>query len=102
MQPTLGRIVHYVLSEQDAQAINKRRADFAAACEANGGPPPAGWIAHVGNTAVAGQYFPAKIVAIGEGGAVNLQVALDGTDIHWATSRAEGSDHGTWRWPPRV
>jgi hypothetical protein len=28
--PSIGRIVHYILSDEDADAINRRRADFGA------------------------------------------------------------------------
>jgi hypothetical protein len=30
MKPTIGRIVHYKLTEQDAQAINLRRREACA------------------------------------------------------------------------
>ena len=101
MKPSIGRIVHYKLSAHDAEAINRRRADFAAA-------PPAstGFQAHVGNTAEAGQVFPAMIVRVfdpeGDSGTSNLQVSLDGNDLYWATSRKTGEGEGTWAWPPRV
>ncbi|MGW1059367.1 hypothetical protein [Micromonospora rubida] len=99
MQPTIGRIVHYTLTEQDAEAINRRRADFADSLPAN-----TGFQAHVGNHAEAGQTFPAEVVRTFGGSAVNLQVRLDGSDTYWATSRTEGEPdkQGCWIWPPRT
>ena len=110
MKPTIGRIVHYKLSNADAQAINKRRDDATAfqrvvAPNAEPGMPGAtGHQLHVGNRAEAGQIFPAQIVRVfdPEGGTSNLQVTLDGNDTYWATSRPAGEDEGTWAWPPRV
>lgn len=101
MQPTIGRVVHYALTADDAKAINKRRADFAAASKGKDGPAPTGYVAHMGNEAVAGQYYPAMIVAMFDGNdsKANLQVWLDGSDTFWATSRPEGSEPGAWRWP---
>lgn len=96
MQPTIGRIVHYTLSEYDADAIMQRRAaggtvsDMAAA----GGT--------VANMVAAGQTYPAMVVRTFGGDAANLQVFLDGNDTYWATSRTEGDQPGTWAWPPRA
>lgn len=97
MQPSVGRIVHYKLSEVDAEAINRRRDDFDTA-----NPGATGFQAHIGNRAEAGQTFPATVVRTFGGDAVNLQVSLDGTDTYWATSRTPGDDPGQWCWPPRV
>ena len=85
--PTIGCIVHYRLSEQDAEKINQRRAVDSGA----------------GNRAVVDQVFPAMVVRTFGGPAVNLQVFLDGDDTYWATSRSEGDEQGGhWHWPPRV
>jgi hypothetical protein len=94
MQPSIGQIVHYTLTEYDAAAINKRREDAKAA----------GAVTqfHVGNHATAGDVCPAMIVATFGGPAANLQVVLDGTDTYWATSRTEGTAPGTWAWPARI
>jgi hypothetical protein len=101
MNPTIGCIVHYKLSAYDAESINRRRTDSAAAAPGN-----TGFQVHVGNQAEAGQVFPATIVRIfdpeGGSGTSNLQVALDGNDTYWATSRRTGDEEGTWAWPPRV
>lgn len=110
MTITIGRIVHYMLTEQDAKSINVRRADFKA-FEAShkhphepGTPNATGHIAHVGNHAEAGQVFPATVVRVFDPSTTtaNLQVTLDGNDTYWATSVAEGEGQGRWSWPPRV
>lgn len=94
-----GRIVHYVLREQDAQQITRRRL--------NGALPegwPTGAQAHTGNPVVAGEHVPAIIVKVwphefGDEPGVNLQCLLDGNDSFWVTStrfddsKAEGTCH---------
>lgn len=96
MKATIGRIVHYALTDHDAAAINRRRGDALASDTGQ-----TGRIIHVGNTVAAGLVFPAMVVR-DWGASVNLQVYLDGNDIYWATSRSEGEGPGTWMWPPRV
>lgn len=113
MTPSIGRVVHYTLTEQDAQAINKRRTDYDLFRRQFSGPSAPGTAgadghqAHVGNRAEEGQVFPADVVRVFPGGSevngvCNLQVKLDGNDTYWATSRVEGDKPGTWAWPPRV
>ncbi|MFJ2006987.1 hypothetical protein [Streptomyces chartreusis] len=106
MKPSIGRIVHYTLSEHDAAEINRRRADFARYVK-NGGlhGGGTGYVAHVGNQAREGDVYPAMIVRVfGETpeSAVNLQVFLDGNDAFWATSRTLGEGPFHWAWPERV
>lgn len=96
---TPGRIVLYVLSAQDAAAINSRRIEVAQ--------QTIGMTAHrLGNEAREGQLYPAMVVATFGGPTVNLQVLLDGSDSYWATSRAEtdadGREPGRWFWPTRA
>ena len=86
MPPSLGRIVHYTLSDYDAAAITQRRKDDST----------------VANLVCGGQVFPAIVVRVFGGTTINLKVFLDGDDTYWATSRVEGADQGTWCWPPRV
>lgn len=89
MTPTLGRIVHYTLSEWDADAITATRSTLGIQ----------------GNAARAGDVRAAIIVQVWgttPGSAVNLQVLMDGPDAYWATSRCEGEGPNTWAWPPRV
>jgi hypothetical protein len=96
---TPGRIVHYTLSAQDAEAINRRRTDAQREGAGNSGK-----IVHVGNHASEGDLYPAMVVRSFGGPSVNLQVWLDGNDTYWATSRSEGEPHtpGKWAWPARV
>lgn len=111
MTPTIGRIVLYKLTEQDAASINIRRSDFKA-FEAGhkhphepGQPAASGHIAHVGNSASAGDVYPAMVVRTwGDtpGSAINLQVHLDGNDLFWVTSATEGDEPRNWSWPPRA
>ena len=94
--PTLGRSVHYTLTEQDVSAI-------VAARSIRAGTP--------GNSVKAGDIYPATIVRVwnieGSPPSCNLQVHLDGPDIFWATSRYQagtapsGFNSGTWQWPTR-
>jgi hypothetical protein len=103
-QPSIGRIVHYRLSDYDAAAINKRRAD-ANNPDANGvtlARQETGAQIHHGNHAAVGDVCPAMVVQTFGGDAANLQVFLDGNDTYWATSRPNGDDNGTWHWPERV
>ena len=92
MHPTIGRIVHYKLNDTDADLITQRRNRI-------------GTLALMGNMALAGHTYPAAVVRVfsddGEP-VINLQVLLDGNDTYWATSRKEGTEPGTWCWPPRV
>jgi hypothetical protein len=101
--PSVGRIVHYRLSEQDATEINRLRDDTRVRMAAGGGYAP-GVQVHQGNCASAGDLCPAVIVRVFNPASptVNLQVLLDGTDTVWATSRVPGDEPGQWSWPPRV
>lgn len=80
---TLGRVVLYTLSAQDADAIN-------------------GTHSLKRNTAREGDVYPAVVVRVWTAPLVNLQVWYDGAGTYWGTSRTEGDKPGTWRWPPRV
>ena len=76
--PTIGRIVIYKLSEEDAATIQIRRVEGTQASMA------------LANHAHAGQEFPAMVVRTwGDqpDSRVNLKVFLDGADNFWATSR---------------
>jgi len=100
--PTLGRIVHYTLSEQDAEAINRRRKD---ARDSAASLDKTGYVAHVGNDVSAGDVYPLIITKVWGGtptSAVNGQVLLDGNDTFWATSVAIGEGPRTFAWPPRI
>lgn len=87
MAPTVGRIVHYQLSDADCMSIRQLPG------------------AH--NPVHEGQVLPAVVVAVFTVGdtspaPANLQVLLDGDGSYWATSRLEGDAPGTWAWPPRT
>ncbi|HEY1668540.1 MAG TPA: hypothetical protein VGG54_22845 [Trebonia sp.] len=112
MKPTLGATVIYKLSEQDAEDINRRRGDAdefrrtLPRTEAirSGSRGRSGHVMHFGNPAAAGDEHPAQVVRLpspewAEQTAVNLQVHLDGNDLHWAPSRGQGTGHGEWQWP---
>ena len=100
MTPTIGRIVHYCLTEQDAESINRRRVSLHL------DPVTEGYVFHTGNHASVGDVFPAMIVRVNSSGAsINAQVSLDGNDTLWVTSVTETVDRimpGGWFWPPRV
>lgn len=121
MQPTIGRIVIYVLSESDATQINRRRTSGSAIAERikNNGAPiaqvvnlpdtwPLGAQAHIGNWVSAGHEFPCIISQVwpnefGENvPGINGQVFLDGNDTLWVTSAKEGAEAGQWYWPVKA
>lgn len=96
--PSIGRTVHYTLSEQDADAINRRRAD--APLPSN--HPRDGRQVHVGNKVAAGQVYPLIITRVWGGeatSAVNGQVLLDGNDTYWAMSVTVGEGERHFVWP---
>lgn len=86
MKPSIGRIVHYILTEDDVLATRSKH----------------------GNPHHAGQHVPMIIVVVwpNEYGpnfdGVNGQVFLDGTDSLWITSKKEGTEPGTWHWPENI
>jgi hypothetical protein len=80
--PVIGRVVTYVLTEQDAAAI---------------GAAPGRC-----NTPREGDEYPAMIVRVWDDTSVNLQVFYDGDGSLWATSRPQGDGPGGWRWPVTV
>jgi hypothetical protein len=111
VKPSVGRIVQYVLSEQDAAEINRRRTTGKAIADRIATEKwPLGAQAHIGNQARAGEVFPMVITKVWGGSpvsSVNGQVLLDGNDCYWATSRdqvvADSVDkQGLWFEPPRV
>ena len=100
--PSIGRIVHYRLTDKDAQHVNRRRV-------AKPHEPgwPAGAQAHIGNSAAAGETVPLLIVRVwpnenGSGWGINGQAFLDGNDSLWITSAKEGAEPGCWSWLARV
>ncbi|MGH3430890.1 MAG: hypothetical protein ACRDQZ_25530 [Mycobacteriales bacterium] len=111
MRPTMGRIVIMRMSGKQAAEINRRRTTGASIAEriAKNNPVAAMWPlgaqAHIGSEVYAGDEFPMVIVkldAVAILNRVNGQVLLDGNDVYWATSVAEGTEDGTWHWPTHV
>lgn len=107
--PTIGRIVHYTLSESDAEAINRRRDDRIA-YQANPyndervSKKPTGFQVHHGNKAHEGDVLPMIIVRVWgtqPDSAVNGQVFLDGNDTLWVTSVVVGEGPRRFAWPTR-
>lgn len=104
MIPTIGRIVHYTLCEQDAEAINRRRADAARNLAAHRERAD-GSIVHSGNPVKAGDVYPLVITRVWDDtpeSAVNGQVLLDGNDTFWATSVSHGEGERHFQWPTRA
>lgn len=102
--PSLGRTVHYTLSEQDADAINKQRMD-AKNLNAAGvtlASQELGAQIHCGNVVGAGEVYPLVITRVWGNeptSAVNGQVQLDGNDLYWATSVSAGDGPRHFTWP---
>lgn len=112
---SIGRIVHYTLTAEDAEAINRRRSDFRAFTQkhqtlGSGHTVPegelgrSGHVGHIGNETREGEVCPAMVVRVFAPETVyaNLKVFLDGNDTYWAGSRTEGEGPGHWAWPLRV
>ncbi len=117
MKPTIGRIVHYVLTAENAEQINRRRTTGASIAQrigamvlsedgtATGALWPVGAQAHIGNVVSEGDVVPMTIIRVWSEGLVNGQAMLDGNDALWVTSAhcstAVGGAPGCWNWPPR-
>ena len=109
--PSIGRIVQYRLSAEDAAQINRRRTTSASIAQRMkyGDDPqmkawPAGAQAHIGNDAKEGDTFPMLITKVWgstPADSVNGQVFLDGNDVFWATSVHVGEGPRTFSWPTR-
>lgn len=104
MIPSIGRIVHYQLTQQDADEINRRRTTSSSIAERIKNTLwPLGAQAHIGNSVHAGDIVAAIIVNWWGDECINAQAFLDGNDTFWLTSRNFGTDEdGKWAWPPRV
>lgn len=87
--PSLGRIVHYVLSADDVDAIDRLMPIVV-----DGQRQPR-------NPVAVGDMYPAMVVKVFGAPYANLQVFLDGACTYWATSRGEGDQPATWSWPAR-
>ena len=104
MTPTIGRIVHYTLSAQDADAINRRRSD-AARHMAEHRESATGVVVHIGNAVAEGDVYPMVITrcwGTTPESSVNGQVLLDGCDTLWVTSISVGEGPRHFAWPTRA
>ncbi len=102
--PTIGCIVHYKLSAQDAGAINRRRRDAKEKMDWHVALKTGAQV-HVGNEASAGDVFPMMITRVWGStpeSAVNGQVFLDGNDLFWTTSVHAGDKPAEFAWPQRA
>ncbi len=113
--PSIGPIVHYRLSADDAAQVMRRRTTSGSIADrigilvhTTGDEKLTGWPlgaqAHIGNEVKEGDTFPMLIVRCwGDtpSASVNGQVFLDGNDVLWATSVSVGEGPHTWSWPGR-
>lgn len=97
---TVGRIVHYRLTNAEAEEINSRRQD--ARVNGRTHRDTSGAQIHMGNTVAPGETVPMIVVVAWSDTLVNGQAFLDGTDSLWITSAHMGEGEGQWMWPPRV
>lgn len=89
-EPTIGRIVLYTLSQEDADRINVRRV--------YGPKGEDGSALEEGGSMQAGVQYPAIITSVGDR-VVNLHVFADGNHGVWIKDAAEGTTGGSWAWP---
>lgn len=103
MKPTIGRIVNYVLTEENVTQIMRRRTHGQAIADRiKEDKWPLGAQAHIGNNVAAGQVVAMIVVAVWSDTCINGQAFLDGTDVFWVTSTNLGTEQGNWGWPERV
>ncbi len=103
MEITVGRIVHYVLTKEDAKQINRRRTDSESIrLRMAGGSWPTGAQAHIGKQVEAGQHLPMIVTEVDPNNGVDGQVFLNGNDTYWVQSRKEDVTPGSWHWPERT
>lgn len=76
-RPTIGRIVHYRVSDHDGSEIRNNAV----------GP---------------GEVLPAIVTRVWSAISVQLRVFCDGPTDAWKTSVLLGEEPGQWSWPPRI
>ena len=102
MKPTVGRIVHYKLSQEDAKIINRAASDGSYARRMMAmGSLTVGVMTHQGSFADVSDILPMVITRVNQDGTINGQVFLDGNGSAWVSYVEEGAKSGTWSWPPR-
>ncbi|MFF7966773.1 hypothetical protein ACFZC3_15575 [Streptomyces sp. NPDC007903] len=91
MTPTVGRIVHYRMSDDDVTRA-RQELRHKVRMEEHNAPQT-------------GQTYAAVITSVNghlDHPDINLRVLLDGPFDFFAPSRAEGAEPGMWSWPERV
>lgn len=83
----IGQIVHYMLSETDVAAINRRRGYRGA---------PVLGQKHVGNYEAVGVVRPMMITRLWDDHHVSGQVFLDGNDVLWVVHIKDGDEPGNF------
>ncbi len=84
MKIQIGQIVHYRMSQADADQVLANRRNTGGA----------------GNRPRGGDILPFMIVVVHDEHCVNGKVLLDGMDELWMTSCVEGDGPGQWFLPP--
>ena len=102
MTPTIGRIVHYRLSQADAEVINRRRVDAAESSVLALAGMKTGAQAHIGNTVYVAYVVTMMVTAVVHDGRVNGQLILDGNDSLWVKGADRGAEPAQWDWPPHM
>lgn len=99
--PSIGRVLHYTLSAQVAEQINRRR-QHASEHRQDHIDNANGVQIHVGNQVKEGDVFPlivTKVWGPDPTSAFNGQLLLDGNDLFWVTSTNIGEGVGKCAWP---
>lgn len=104
--PSIGRICHYTLDQQDANEVNRRRDDARRNLDWHR-EHQTGAVVHAGNSVSEGDVFPLIITKVwsapaNENSSVNGQVLLDGDDTLWVTSVQQGDGLRHWLYLPKV
>ncbi len=102
-RPSIGRIVHYRLTTDNVNAINRRREDAKNNLEKMRTEKP-GFQAHVGSEVEVDDLVSMTITQVW-GKYINLvsgQATLDGNDSLWITDTTKGKEPGQWEWPERL
>jgi len=93
-----GRIVHYVLSEEDCDVIERGRRNLLVDSLGNN--------VWYGQTIKPGDHCVAIVVRVrAVDNAANLRILLDGTDEHYRFGIYKGCEsdlRGTWHWIERT
>jgi hypothetical protein len=90
-QPSIGRIVHYRLSEQDINDV------FVKHGQIRGSQPKVGDVCAAVVTGVFAAYR-----SVDAPPALDLRVFVNGPGDLWVTEKLEGTEPAQWCWPPRV